>query len=236
MAFRLPVTSIVKRGIPRPWKVTSRFSSTELDLPYVQQKYQVHRRGDDGYGSREYMLLPPNATPEDAVNDGSINVAALLAHRNIVFGARSFQGFALQEVCPPLVDMAVRDAGENGEQPQAIASLSGLCSWVEACLESKESLELESLRSMDPNAFEAVKAIATGVPRKGHSVVGAGTYRDGEDGWKKLATEYVERDLAEEASLYRSLGARVVGIEHLADRNPEYLSSAGGAMVRLFFL
>ena len=71
---------------------------------------------------------------------------------------------------------------------------------------------------------------------EGHSVVGVGTYRDGEEGWKKVATEFVERNLSEEANLYKERGARMVGIEHLADQNPAYLTSAGGAMVRLLFL
>lgn len=142
----------------------------------------------------------------------------------------------MKDVCLPLVDQAVRDAGENGEQPQAIASLNGLCEWINECLETKGSQQLELLRSNDPLAFEAVVAVSTGIPRPGHSVLGMGTFRDAEAGWKLLAEEFVELELSEEAELYRQRGARLVKIEHLADRNPTYLASAGGAMARFFFL
>jgi hypothetical protein len=207
------------------------------DLEYIQKHYKVERRGDGGYGSREYLLLPPKTTPEDAQLDPSLPVAALLAHRNMIFGARALHGFAMKDVCTPLVEKAVQDAGENGEQPQAIASLTGLCDWVKECIESSSGSEqLEILRSNDPESFEAVQAIATGIPREGHSVVGAGTYRDAEEGWKKVAEEFVTLGLSEEAELYMLRDARLVGIEALADRNPEYLASAGGAMARLFFL
>jgi hypothetical protein len=220
----------------RPAIVTCRYFSDRSELDYVQKQYVIQRRGDPGYLSREYLLLPPNKTVEDSNSDESLKVAALLAHRNIVFGARSFHDYSLKDVCRPLLEIAVQDSGEKGEQPQAIASLVGLSDWVKTCLETNESDELAELKSNDLLAFEAVQAIATGIPREGHSVVGIGTYRDAEEGWKKVATEFIERELSEEANLYKQSGGRLVGIEHMADKSPEYLASAGGAMARLFFL
>jgi hypothetical protein len=220
------------------------------DLDYIQKYYVVHRRGDAGHGSREYLLLPPDVTPED-VADPTLKKPAggLLAHRNILFGARSFHSehYSLSQVCLPLMEVAMKDAGENGEQTQAIASLAGLSEWVRSCLDdennisdttsSNSSHELARLQtSDDPTAYEAVRAIATGIPRPGHSVVGMGTYRDGEEGWKALAREFVELELCEEANLYQQRGGKIVAIEHMADKNPDYLQSAGGAMARLFFL
>ncbi len=38
--------------------------------------------------------------------------------------------------------------------------------------------------------LDAIRSIATGRPRPGHTVVGAGTYRDGMRGWVALAREY----------------------------------------------
>ena len=100
--------------------------------------------------------------------------------------------------------------------------------------------------------LEAVRAIATGQPRPGHSVVGAGTYRDGMKGWVALAREYtqlatnpesitidesyVRRKGLEELALYKSRNGEVTKIEHLAHTTPEYLMEAGGAMARLFFV
>jgi len=95
--------------------------------------------------------------------------------------------------------------------------------------------------------LDAVRAIATGVPRPGHSVVGQGTYRDGEEGWKSLAWEYsnlatVPFDASngvsglEEVSLYKSRDGEVASIEHLASVEADYLKVAGGAMARMFFV
>ena len=100
--------------------------------------------------------------------------------------------------------------------------------------------------------LEAVRAIATGHPRPGHTVVGAGTFRDGRRGWVALAREYaqlainpnalaldssyVRRLGLEEVALYRSHEGEVTAIEHLAHTQPEYLREAGGAMARIFFV
>ena len=102
--------------------------------------------------------------------------------------------------------------------------------------------------------LEAIRAISTGIPRPGHSVVGAGTYRDGMKGWVALSREYTQlattnsddavtldssyvgRVGLEELALYKSRNGEVTKIEHLAHTTPEYLKEAGGAMARLFFV
>lgn len=213
-------------------------TSSLPDLDYIQKHYVVHSENVEN-GSKEYLLLPPHKTIEESKVDSSVKVASLFRHRSILFAARSFHdGYSINDVCLPLVDVALKEAGENGDQPQAIASLHGLSQWVSTCLEDgdQSSEQLDKLRRDDPLSFEAVQAIATGVPRKGHSVVGVGTYRDGEVGWKALAKEYAEKHFSEEVNLYEKRGGRIVEIEHMADQNPGYLQSAGGAMARLFFL
>ena len=59
---------------------------------------------------------------------------------------------------------------------------------------SSSSMLLASLgvenESQRKKMLEAVRSIATGRPRPGHSAVGAGTYRDGMGGWVALAREY----------------------------------------------
>eukprot|EP00571_Detonula_confervacea_P005658 CAMPEP_0172323798 /NCGR_PEP_ID=MMETSP1058-20130122/49612_1 /TAXON_ID=83371 /ORGANISM="Detonula confervacea, Strain CCMP 353" /LENGTH=360 /DNA_ID=CAMNT_0013039895 /DNA_START=58 /DNA_END=1141 /DNA_ORIENTATION=- len=107
-------------------------------------------------------------------------------------------------------------------------------------------------KTLRKNMLEAVRAIATGEPRPGHSVVGAGTYRDGEKGWVALAREYTQlatnpdsvsldasyvgRKGLEEVALYKSRDGEVTKIEHLGHAEPGYLKEAGGAMARLFFV
>ena len=211
-----------------------------LLLNEIHKTYIVHRRGDTGYGSREYLLCPPNITSIEEANEQNLIVAKLLAHRNMIFGARSLHDkYTLEQICVPLVDQALEDAGKDGEQPQAIASLRGLSNWVRDCLDGTNNAEEEEswiLKNLQSKDYEAVQAIATGIPRKGHSVVGIGTYRDGEIGWKALAEEFVNKKLCDEANLYHNHGAKLVGIDHLADKNPDYLQSAGGAMARMFFI
>lgn len=151
----------------------------------------------------------------------------------------------LVEACQKLVGVAKDDASAHGEQPQALASLHGLCDWVTSCInkDGEGSLELTKIihrrdETGDDVIYEAVKAIATGTPRPGHRVVGVGTYRDGKVGWEALAKEFAttQAKLAEEAELYRSMGGELVAVEYLADRSEKYLKSAGGAMARFFFL
>ena len=238
-----------------------------------KSKLLIHTQGER-YGSREYMLLP-STIPVDDLDDNDPEVSALIrkyriaslrANRNVLFGAKCFASIGgstgisggedsnsssenLVKACTPLVKTALNDAGSNGEQPQALASLDGLCAWVESCLANngKGGKELESIVNQmeegreDAKLFEACKAIATGKPRPGHRVLGAGTYRDGQPLWEKLAQEYaagggVPDMMASEVELYRANGMEIVAVEHLADTSAQYLKSAGGAMVRLFYV
>ena len=93
--------------------------------------------------------------------------------------------------------------------------------------------------------LEAITAIATSTPRPGHSVLGAGTYRDGREPWIHLAWEYTKlcspwdkscRTGLEELMVYKSRDGEVGAIEHLAHKEESYLKSAGGAMARVFFV
>jgi hypothetical protein len=147
----------------------------------------------------------------------------------------------MRDACLPLLPAALDDCSAQGEQPQALSALHGLCGWVEDCLGGRrESVELRRLQRGDPVALEAVRAVATGAPRPGRAVVGRGTHRDACAGWEALAREFcLQTDLADEVQLYRRAPNReveLVAIELLADTGPDYLKSAGGAMARLFFL
>lgn len=235
----------------------SRTTPCESDSSTIA-KTKIHIRGDGRYGSREYILLP-SVIPFDNL-DGSdaevstiirkYRIASVRANRNVLFGAQCFVSGDIDYIkaCKPLVKAALVDAGKHGEQPQALAALDGLCGWVTKCLErdGKGSRELEKIvqemkeseHDDEKVLFEAVKAMATDKPRPGHKVLGAGTYRDGEPLWVKLAMEYAEggggKGTAREAELYRMSGMEVVDIEHLADTSERYLRTAGGAMARLF--
>lgn len=227
--------------------------SMRPDIVFILEHYRIHRREKEGSNglSREYLLLPPDIYVPHVIQDPSLPAAALFAHRNILFGARSFHGYDMSDVCLPLVRAALEESEtvEHGQQPQAVASLNGLSEWVVRCLEndgyegSQTLIHLAGDHTTDDDqrkqnliSLEAVRAVATGVPRPGHSVVGQGTYRDGQEAWMKLASEFVGLGLSEEVNLYGKQGGNVVNIEHLADRSPDNMKNAGGAMARLFFL
>ncbi|VEU39681.1 unnamed protein product [Pseudo-nitzschia multistriata] len=223
------------------------------DIAFILEHYRIHRREKEGTNgtSREYLLLPPDVYVPQVIQDPSLPAAALFAHSNILFGARSFHGYDMADVCLPLVRAALEESEmvEHGQQPQAVASLTGLSEWVATCLDNDRYGESQTLMRLAGHdvasenekkgnsvSLEAVRAIATGVPRPGHSVVGQGTFRDGQEAWKELAKEFAGLGLSEEVNLYEKQGGNLVGIEHLADRSPDNMKNAGGAMARLFFL
>ncbi|GAX17527.1 hypothetical protein FisN_18Lh173 [Fistulifera solaris] len=192
---------------------------------------QVLRIGDE-YTSREYLLLPTGT------KDRQYALASLRAHRNIMFGAKLLQQppppedtaideWTLQNVAGPLVERALDDCSAQGEQVQAVCALYGLSAWV---TQHWETLSLD----VDDISKQAAYAIATGIPRPGHSVVGQGTFRDGAEAWKQLAELFLPH--AMESQLYLKHGAQLLHVEHLADTSPAYLQSAGGAMARFLFL
>eukprot|EP00977_Amphora_coffeiformis_P000312 scaffold84_cov163-Amphora_coffeaeformis.AAC.6 len=218
---------------------SARYASSSL-LPDAVVKV----RGDVPYGSREYLLLPPRTKMEDVAVDANLVLASLRANRNILFGAKIVNAelkskYSLVDLCPALVEAAVHDAGLNGEQPQALATLHGLCAYIEEEIQKTNDKDTNPLwKDISDMEMEAVRAIATGVPRPGHSVVGVGTfhgayYSDGEAAWGRLAKHFVEKaGGSEESQLYVAQGGQLVLIDHLAATQPDYLAAAGGAMAR----
>ena len=238
-----PVTKRVTRG---PFLLCNKtaaskrtFFASSTDHTTLVEQAVVHRIGDDAYGTREYVLVPNNIPLEFVKKDGKLKLASLHAKQNVIFGAKvnTRSIGSMVDVCGSLMDAALQDAASQGEQPQGLASLDGLCEWVAKGIADEEEIELlEKIQNNDPKSYEAVVAIATGVPRESHTVVGMGTFRDGQYVWGELAKEFVRRKLGEEPVLYESKGGEMVSIEHLADHSEGYIETAGGAMARFFFL
>ena len=205
---------------------------------------EVAVRGN--YQSREYQLLVPSDNNEDAGAAGMKIVASLKANGNLVWGAKSLaESDERLSMCTPLLKRALKDIEENGEQTQAMASLNGLCNWV--CKEYLDQDEEKLMNYLSQKlgtqsseslvlVHDAVKSIATGIPRKGHSVVGQGTFRDGKPGWLSLAKDFaINSGTAYECEFYKSNDAHFISIEHLVSTERKYLSSAGGAMAAYMF-
>jgi hypothetical protein len=182
-------------------------------------------------------------------------LSCLKAHRNIVFGARvlvpathSPNGDAttvtlMQDACRTLLRAALDDCSNDGEQAQAISTLHGLSAYVRDCLTGKvESPAWNQLMQdhKDPSVLrEAVEAMAnmTASAAKSPAML-VGPCTDGGAAWQALAREFVHHPTmrSDECQLYQAADAQLVQIELLADTEPSYLASAGGAMGRFFFL
>ena len=213
---------------------------------------------DNVSNQKLYILLPNDVSLDLAKKVNKLHLARLSTNENIIFGAKVVQRTLGTEsnVCKPLLDAALSDIiSKEDDSAIALASLDGLCRWVAQAIEENETKRsnngcetdnekeegtkinavLEQWRVSDQSMYEAVKAIATGVPRPGHSVVGQGTYRDGEKGWMELAKLYIEHDMSNEGLLYKSGGGKLECIDHLANTSREALMYSGGAMARYSF-
>lgn len=184
---------------------------------------------------------------------------------------------SILDLCPILLHAALTDCSNEGEQPQALSTLHGLSAWVRQCLDDDSPIQSTVIQALqermkDPTAgvdhvissssavgrqimnvdarqqLECLTAIATNIPRPGHSVVGQRTHADGAFAWEALSREYALLDydndntatikLSEECLLYRKYAesCELVEIQLLADTSPAYLLSAGGAMARFFVM
>lgn len=218
------------------------FFASSTDHTSLLKNATVHRisitsedpNNGDVYGKRQYILIPNGTDLNLALKVDKLHLARISADRNFIYGAKVVQRTLgpTSIVCNRLVEAALEDIkSEGNDDPIALASLGGLSRWVVKGIEGKETIE--AFTSMDEHTFLAVKAIATQIPREGHSVVGQGTYRDGEVGWRALAQEYVNLGLSDEAKLYLNQGFHLSGIDPLADTSREGILDAGGALARL---
>lgn len=217
---------------------TRSFFASSTDHTTLVTNAKVHRVGDDKYGKRTYILIPDGTDVELALKVDKLHLARLSADGNCIFGSKVVQRTlgSHNEVCKRLLDMALEDSKSQGDDPVAIAAIDGLSRWIVGGIEGKNKIALlNELKGSDETSYEACKAIATGIPRPGHSVVGQGTYRDGEGGWGQLATEYINLNMSDEANLYLENGGKLVGIDHLADTSREGMMGAGGSMARFTF-
>jgi hypothetical protein len=215
------------------------FFASSTDHTTLVANAKIHRVGDDKYGKRTYILIPDGTDIDLALKVDKLHLGRIFADKNYIYGAKVVQRSlgSHSDVCKRLLDMALEDSMSQGEDPVALASLHGLSRWLVEGIEGKNEIALlNELKNSDEKSFEACKAIATGIPRAGHSVVGQGTYRDAESAWRNLANEYVvSLKMSDEANLYQENDAKLVGIDHLADTSKEGMMGAGGSMARFIF-
>ena len=125
-------------------------------------------------------------------------------------------------MCGRLVDVALEDVGGGA---LARSSLRGLSEWVQNAV--SQSKPLGALTSLDESQLLAVERIAKNKWTDQD-------YEHGREVWEKLAREYANCELGEEAMLYQSKGGVVVDILHHADES-DYASSSSGTMALFEF-
>ena len=108
------------------------------------------KEGNNAYGVRRYLLLPRNEFEDYNVGSSSQDIiASINANQNMMFGLQLHQRSTTFEdgidnidfteflnTCGPLLDIAKEDASVNGQQPQVLCALNGLCAWVRGCLDN----------------------------------------------------------------------------------------------------
>lgn len=211
-------------------------------------------------GKLSFWLLRRNSTPINAHFDPGIPVgtgvnadvlASVIKQGDVLLGGAS----AMDGLGPVAVTSVVQQALRSGmcvDTVECLVALPGLCEfvakrelWADAAGLAPAfdaafgDLDDVSKTETIEASLASAKAIALGVPRPGHSVLGHGTFKAAEPAWKGMALQYLSQkeEIKEEVEAYeRALamafpgkGVRVAAV-HMANTDPEYMADAGGAM------
>jgi len=166
-----------------------------------------------------------------------IRAGLLQGSTGLLIGTQCDPALSYSNVGPPLVSAAVDELRTRGAQRVlAVAPLTGLCGWV---------VEHELWKSLDtdrPDYDEeqpgAVEAVARGVPRPGHSVLGHGTFKAARPAFEDLAKAYVAKTATDpdaEVAMFQAAGAEVLGINWMQATDPDALKDCAGCTVHLRF-
>jgi hypothetical protein len=206
--------------------VTKRgFFASSTDHTTLLQRAQVHCLKEAG-GVHRYVMAAEGIDLETVSRVPQLHLARLDRKDELLFGCKVINrtlGTPVQ-VCQRLLDRAFEDIGTLSGA-KARSTLHGLSSWVLNGLDKKSSFD--SLEELDPAHLAYVKAIALGEAT-------ADGYESGRGSWERLVREFIEKDVGEEAALYRSRGGRLVSVEHHSDQS-EYADSSAGTMALFEF-
>eukprot|EP00961_Rhodomonas_salina_P121221 1631692-Rhodomonas_salina.1 len=151
----------------------------------------------------------------------------------LLVGANSDPALPLSSVGPKLISTACEELKlRDVDNIVAVAPLAGFCEWIR-----RESAWDSGTFSPDESA--SIEAIAKGVPRPGHSVLGQGTFKAGRAGMEQLAMAYATTELrANQDSamcMYADAGAELQGINYMHATDPDALSDCAGCTVVMQF-
>ena len=149
-------------------------------------------------------------------------LAALRRHDLVLHTATPCDGLSIADVAP-LVSHALELLWP--EQVRAVATLPGLPRFV-ASLDSREDLAVEFGAAA---GVDAVRSVVRFTLEDGAPEPDAATIAAARPVWGVLANRYASLPEAEEAALYRGLGAEGIGMACFADATKEGLQKSGGA-------
>ena len=158
----------------------------------------------------------------------------------LLIGAQADPALALADIGPPLIRAARAELTTRGaERVVAVAPLPGLCRWV-VDNSAWTAAEAEDAKPADIlEIAAAVEAVAKGVPRPGHSVLGVGTFKAARPAFERLAFGYAQRTLAldpdSEVAMFTGEGAELVQINWMHDASEEALRDCAGCTATLRF-
>lgn len=181
------------------------FFASSTDFTTLLQTADVHCLQQDDGVTKQYVLAASGMEEDMVKKVPQLHLARIYLKENTIFGAKAVNTTLgnLPHVCGRMLDAARKDGGN-----EARSTLHGLSEWVLA----------EKLNDMQDAEKKIVARIADGK---------LDSYN--EQMWEKLALEYVDQGLGDEANLYLGNSATLIRIEHQADTT-EFADTSGGAM------
>jgi hypothetical protein len=200
------------------------FFASSTDHTRLLAESEVHRL-TSGETETQYILAPGGTSWEIVQKVPPLHLARLTVRNNeTIMNAKVVTrtlGNA-ETVCQKLLAAALSDIAKLSSKPaQALSTIHGVSSWAE-----------KSFQSEDPAELDVVRKIASG---------DLSTLRQQMDQsiWEKVCRAYLSNASScirpeDEVLLYLKNGAKIIGIEHLADVG-DYADQCGGAMAVLEF-
>jgi hypothetical protein len=175
-------------------------------------------------GDIQYCLAAKNFDVETLQRRKDLRLASLFVtpdkremHSASVLDPRKIG--RIHKVCNRLVAQALNDLGPGAT---ARSTLYGLSSWVLKGLENHEHPAAPYLAELEAPEFLIAEAFATGFVEEAFS-----EHRF--ELWAQLARRFIELDLGNEPTLYRSNGGRLIEVRNLADMSTKGRQLAGAA-------
>jgi len=219
----LTLTRLGQSMAPRTSHRVRPFFASSTDHTRLLKEAEVHCLEQED-GVKEYILAAGGSDPEMVKKVRHLHLARLCLKDRTMYGARVLNRTlgTRDEVCGPLVDAALVDAGPGS---QARSTLHGLSEWVLRGLRNEVSIE--ALKELSDAEVDAVSAIAEGP-------VTDSVYETGRDAWEELIGDFLNQNVGDEATLYQSKGAVFVQVEHHSD-DTDYADTCGGATALFAF-